>query len=209
LNEPVNFSLGTDSNSDGSFDQANEILGSQFLVEPDSFNQGFVTYSDLDPNPVFPTDLLQENQTLFLDIESTNSNDNFYSSDFELLPVFRENLTGEDDSYCCDGSNENKYYYDRLDELSPSTISNLEEGDSIEATLISKSFDPVLFLLNQNTGEVIDVEYNATSITIGADTFQSVDLSYTVPNNTDNYVLSVESASANQQGEYFLVGDYF
>jgi Ni,Fe-hydrogenase I small subunit len=96
-----------------------------------------------------------------------------------------------------------------LDELSPSTISNLEEGDSIEATLISKSFDPVLFLLNQNTGEVIDVEYNATSITIGADTFQSVDLSYTVPNNTDNYVLSVESASANQQGEYFLVGDYF
>jgi hypothetical protein len=209
LDESVNLSLGTDSSPDGSFDQDNEILGRQFLVEPDSDNFAFVSYSDLDPNPSIPADLLQENQPLFLDIESTSSNTNNYELTFSSSPIYKGELTGEDDSYCCDGTHKDKYYYDRLDELSPNAISDVEEGDLIEATLFTKSFEPVLFLLNQDTGEVIDVEYESTEITLGADTYKSVDLSFEVPSNIDNYVLSVESASANEQGEYFLSTDVF
>jgi hypothetical protein len=206
LNQPVNFSLGTDSDSDGSFDQTNEIIGSQFLIEPNDFNQGFVTYFNLAPNPSFPADLLQESQTLFLDIESTNSNSSIYDLHFASFPIFRGNLTGEDDSYCCDGSSENKYYHDRLDEFSYERGTNISTGDLIQAQILSKSFDPVLFLLNQDTGEVIDfnADDETSTETIGADTFQAAYISFEVPKGTDNYVLSVESASANQQGEYFL-----
>jgi hypothetical protein len=129
LEESVNLSLGTDSSPDGEFDQTNEILGSQFLVEPDSDGNASVFYPDLGPNPSIPSDLLQENQTLFLDIESTSSNDNNYELSFESTPLFKGDLTGQDASYCCDGSHENKYYYDRLDELSPNKISDVETGD--------------------------------------------------------------------------------
>jgi hypothetical protein len=75
--------------------------------------------------------------------------------------------------------------------------------------LFTKSFDPVLFLLNQDTGTVIDVEYESTELTLGADTYKLVDITFEVPENVDNYVFSVESATANQQGEYFLYYDNF
>jgi hypothetical protein len=208
LDEPVDLSLGTDSNSDGSFDQTNEIL-SQTTVEPDSSFQAFIVELPAPPDFSPSTDFSQENQTLFLDIESTNSNTNNYDLDSNLLPVFKGDLTGQDDSYCCDGSHNNKYYYDRLDELSLEGGTDVVAGDTIEVSLFSKSFDPVLFLLNRDTGAVIDVEYSSAPVTIGADTYQVVNMNFIVPSNTDNYVVSVESASANQQGEYFLQGAYY
>lgn len=207
LDNSVNLSFGTDSNSDGSFDQTNEILSQARVeprVEPDGLSRALNVSLPLAPNFSPSTDYPQENQTLFLDIESTNSNSNSYDLQANLLPIYKGDLTGQDDSYCCDGSHKDKYYYDRLDELSLEGVTDIVAGDTTYVSLSSKSFDPVLFLLNQDTGEVIDVAYNTTLKTLGSDTYKQVGLSFNVPNDTDNYVLSVESASANQQGEYFL-----
>jgi hypothetical protein len=206
LNQPVKLSIGTDSDSDGSFDQTNEILGSQITVQPDPFSTNvLINLTDIVADVSIPEDLLKPNQTLFLDIESTDpSSSNNYNLDFNLELGFVRELTTSDLLYCCDGSHNDKYYYDRLDELSVRAgENNVAVGDTFELALASDLFPPVLFLLNQDTGAVIDVASVATSETVGGANFQIVDLSFTVEDNI-NYVVSAESALPNQTGDYIL-----
>jgi hypothetical protein len=205
LSQPINLSIGIDSNSDGSFDQTDEILGSTITVEPDPTSSNvLITMDDIIANLSVPEDLLNQDQTLFLDIESTDpSNSNSYDLDFELTPIYAGELSTSDSLYCCDDHNK-KYYYDRLDEISFKAGENdVEVGDELDFNLGSTSFDPVLFLLNKDTGEVIDVAYESTTETIGGVDYQTVNLSLDVQENI-NYVVSVESALPNQTGEYYL-----
>lgn len=199
LNQPVKISVGIDSNSDGVFDENNEIIGSPIIVQDDLEE---FTLPDLFTSLSLPEDLLKPDQEIFLNIESTDPNiSNNYDLDFELVDTFTGELSTDDSLYCC-GNDNSKYYYDRLDELSAKAGKDgVVVGDVFNVALASSSFDPVLFILNQDTGEVIDVAETSTTQTISGVDYQIAELNFTVQDNI-NYVASVESALPNQTGEY-------
>ena len=198
LDQEINVSLGVDSNGNGSFDP-DEIIGQTITVDP---SDPFFSLTDLDPNLSINDFLLQENQDYFLAIEDAGF-DTFYDVNIDLTPFLVGELTTNDTLYQFRGDT---YYFDQLNEFTVQAgVDEVTVGEPFELSLISDSFDPVLFLLNQDTNEVIDVAFESTSIgtTVDGADLQAVQLSFEVQADI-TYVASVESALPGQTGDYFL-----
>ncbi|MDJ0735512.1 MAG: hypothetical protein QNJ47_15870 [Nostocaceae cyanobacterium] len=205
LNEPAIVSFGVDSNNNGIFED-NEIIAKNTINPSDVGSELFVN-----PLSIINTDLsLEDNlldfgQQYFLELESTNTTtSNDYLFDFNASTILVGEIDKNDPFY---NFRRQKYYYDQLDEfaLKDGDFDNLiGVGDEFFISVISEmSLDPVIFLLNQDTNQVIDVAYEAQSVSLGSNNYNVVQLDFTLQADI-TYTLSIESAQAEQTGTYYL-----
>ena len=98
-------------------------------------------------------------------------------------------LSDSDDSYTYKNQN---YYYDFY---ALPVDSSINPGDTINITLTSDEFDPLLMLLNSE-GEVVDYNYSPMDTTSSQLTFDVL--------SGEPFFLSVETFNPNSTGDYQL-----
>lgn len=212
LDESVFLVLGEDrdniDNNNPTFNIANEQIGSSDKLFP---NSDLSTLEDiLISNPTNLNEksnsLLKPGQDYFVNIQdefSNNGIDNSYILDVRTPPVLAGQITTSDPFYCCNNNENEKYYYDELNNPGIRAGENgISVGDQFSIELSSDDFAPVIFLLNDTTGEVIDV----TTIRSRIGSLTTTRLDFTVQDNI-TYSLSIETVTPGETGDYLLEVD--
>lgn len=191
--DPVIVSFGVDSNNNGIFED-NEIIAKDTL---DVIND---TLEILDVSQSL-------GQNYFLEVESTNPlSSTSYDVTAEAIEIYEGEIDTNDSSYNFEGG---RYYYDQLDEfaLKEGDFDGfVEVGDEYSVSVISESsLNPLLFLLNKDTNQILDVAFQnePETITLGGETYNQVALDFIVEPGI-NYTFSVESVDAGQTGDYYF-----
>jgi hypothetical protein len=107
-------------------------------------------------------------------------------------------LSTSDPLYCC--SNDNKFYYDEIS-LDPNQLGfnqgvEFNQDERVKVSLESTEFEPLIMLLNADSGQVIEVGSASNSSS-------NAQLDFTLQAGI-NYLISVESFSPEQIGSYTL-----
>jgi len=197
-NQPTIVSFGVDNNNNGIFED-NEIIARDTVNPSDGVLEIVDASRNLEDN------LLDFGQNYFVEVESTDTfSDTSYELTVEAPSVFEGEISRKDSSYIF---NDREYYYDQLDELAIKAgdfDNSIEVGDEYSVSVISESsLNPLLFLLNKDTNEVIDVDFEADTVNLGGENYNQVALDFTVLEGI-NYTFSVESVEPGQTGNYYF-----
>ena len=148
---------------------------------------------------------LSSNSNYFINILPLTNDDTSYSLELDFDARFTGEIDTNDSSYCCD--EDQKYYYDDLTGLTLTAGQDgLSVGDTIDIEVTASGFEPVIFISNNDTGEVIELESNFEesfdSFGIGIP-YVSRLANFEIADNT-TYLISVETAEPGQTGEYVV-----
>ncbi|NBD18898.1 MAG: hypothetical protein GVY04_23005 [Cyanobacteria bacterium] len=211
LDGTVEISYGIDKNGDQQFQQE-EVIGSGVIESNDRVSVADIA-DDLgidfleNPGSLF----VQPGDDYFLQLETQNPNlVNDYEIDVDSDRGLVEEISTDDSFYCCDGNEDEKYYFDDIDEILGQPIAagnfGLNLGDTVEVGVVSNDFNPVIFLLNNETGEVIDSATPSQEQEIGDITYQVTFLDFDIQDGI-SYGLSVETETPGETGDYAIVAD--
>lgn len=205
LDAELSLILGRDNDNDGIFDIGNEQIGSGERLSPNSDSISLEDILSSSPTNLDEksSSLLQPGQDYFVNIQDIFPNDgidNSYFIDSKTVPVLAGQINTDDPFYCCNNNEDAKYYYDELNNPSIRAGENgISVGDRVSIELSSDDFVPIIFLLNDDTGAVIDL----TTTHSPSGSLNTTNLNFTVENNI-NYSLSIETASPGEIGDYLL-----
>lgn len=150
-------------------------------------------------------ELLEPGEDFVVEIETTNPalNPNPYDIEVEFAGLGSGEITTNDKSYCCGDDEDNKYYYDELSGVIEAGQNGVVAGEVLEFVVTSEDFEPVFFVLNDDTREVIDIALSEILTVENLGSTNAATLSFIVEEDI-SYSLSIETTEARETGEYFI-----
>lgn len=166
----------------------------------------------LDTSKSLEDNIVNFNTSYFIEILNIENQQVPYELNVEAEPIFKGSIDQtEDTSYNYKGG---EYYYDQFDESSFSGFLGNNDpivaGNNYIVSVISESsLDPLLFLLDGDTNEVLEHSTTyfdsegAQEITFADGTYNQITLGFTAQADI-NYNFSVESVLPEQTGDYYI-----